>query len=166
MNLKPQDVMVVLGAVIKPPAGATYQDRAWQLAISSSEVHAADRRLKAAGLLAEGWPVRAALEEFLVHGLRYIFVPELGSVVRGMPTAHAGPGLAVLFVQDDLPPVWPDPEGQTRGLSFSPLYRSAPEAARRDIRLYELLALADALRGGRARERKLAAELIHKHLSR
>ena len=69
MNLKPQDVMVVLGAVIKPPASAIYQDRAWQLAMSSSEVHAADRRLKAAGLLAEGRPVRAALEEFLVHVL-------------------------------------------------------------------------------------------------
>ncbi|MEK6787496.1 MAG: hypothetical protein AABY68_00930 [Pseudomonadota bacterium] len=166
MNLKPQDVMVVLGAVIKPPASAIYQDRAWQLAMSSSEVHAADRRLKAAGLLAEGRPVRAALEEFLVHGLRYVFVPELGSVVRGMPTAHAGPGLSALFAEDELPPVWPDPEGQIRGLSFSPLYRSAPEAARRDIRLYELLALADALRGGRARERKLAAELMRKHLSR
>jgi len=165
MNLKPQDVMVVLGAVIKPPASATYQDRAWQLAMSSSEVHAADRRLKAAGLMAEGRPIRAALEEFLIHGLRYVFVPELGAVVRGIPTAHAGPGLAALFAQDDLPPVWPDPEGQVRGLSFSPLYRSAPEAARRDIRLYELLALADALRGGRARERTLAAELIHQHLN-
>lgn len=124
--------MVVLGAVIKPPASGTYQDRVWQLAMSSSEVHAADRRLNAAGLMAEGRPVRAALEEFLVHGLRYVFVPELGSVVRG--------------------------------LSFSPLYRSAPEAAHRDIKLYELLALADALRGGRARERKLAAELMNKQL--
>jgi hypothetical protein len=164
MNLKPQDVMVVLGAMLKPPATSTYQDRSWQLAMSVSEVHAADRRLKAAGLLAEGRPVRAALEEFLVHGLRYVFVPELGSVVRGMPTAHAGPGLSALFAEDDLPPVWPDPEGVIRGLSFSPLYRSAPEAARRDIKLHELLALADALRGGRARERKLAAELMHKHL--
>ncbi|MDO9620597.1 MAG: hypothetical protein Q7I91_01690, partial [Moraxellaceae bacterium] len=66
---------------------------------------------------------------------------------------------------DELPPVWPSPEGTVRGLSFSPLYRSAPEAALRDIKLHELLALADALRGGRARERKLAAELIHQHLS-
>lgn len=164
MNLKPQDVMIVLGAVIKPPTSSTYQDRAWQLAMSSSEIHAADHRLKAAGLLAEGRPVRAALEEFLIHGMRYVFVPELGSVVRGMSTAHAGPSLGALFVQDDLPPVWPDPEGQARGLSFSPLYRSAPEAARRDIRLYELLALADALRGGRARERKLATELMRKQL--
>lgn len=164
MNLKPQDVLVALGALTKLPVSSTYQERAWQLAMSSSEIHAADRRLNAAGLMAEGRPVRAALEEFLVHGLRYVFVPEHGSVVRGMPTAHAGPGLSALFAADDLPPVWPDPEGSMRGLSFSPLYRSVPEAARRDSRLYELLALADALRGGRARERKLAADLLRQNL--
>ncbi|MDZ4297301.1 MAG: hypothetical protein U0998_11645 [Moraxellaceae bacterium] len=165
MNLKPQDVLVVLGGVCKSPTISSYQDRSIQLGLSVSEVHAADKRLHAAGLMAEGRPVIAALEEFLVHGLRYVFVPERGSVVRGIPTAHAGPGLSALFHVDELPPVWPSPEGTVRGLSFSPLYRSAPEAALRDIKLHELLALADALRGGRARERKLAAELIHQHLS-
>lgn len=80
------------------------------------------------------------------HGLRYIFVPKLGSVVRGTPIAHAGPSLSALFTQDELPPVWPDPEGLIRGLSFSPLYRSAPEAARRDIKLHELLAVAQCSR--------------------
>lgn len=61
---------------------------------------------------------------------------------------------------NELPPVWPDPAGTVRGESFEPLHRAAPEAARRDPGLYELLALLDALRGGRARERKLArAEL-------
>lgn len=166
MNLKPQDVVVALGAVLKPPALSPYLERAQQLGMSVSEVHAADKRLRAAGLMAEGRPVRAALEEFLVHGLRYVFVPELGPVVRGTPTAHAGPGLSALIRDGEPPPVWPDPEGMARGVSFSPLYRSVPEAARRDHDLYELLALADALRAGTARERKLAAELMHKHLSR
>jgi len=166
MNLKPQDVVVALGAVLKPPAISTYLDRAMQLGMSVSEVHAADKRLKSAGLMAEGRPITAALEEFLVHGLRYVFVPELGAVVRGTPTAHAGPGLSALIHDGDLPPVWPDPEGNVRGISFSPLYRSVPEAARRDHDLHELLALVDALRGGRARERKLAAEMLHEHLSR
>jgi hypothetical protein len=40
------------------------------------------------------------------------------------------------------------------------LYKQAPKAALRDPVLYELLALADALRDGRARERKLAEKLI------
>ena len=166
MNLKPQDVVVALGALLKVPASSTYQARAMQLGMSVSEVHAADKRLRQAGLMAEGRLVKAALEEFMIHGLRYVFVPDLGEVVRGMPTAHAGPGLSSVMVQQDLmPPVWPDPEGEARGFSFSPLYRSVPKAARQDHALYELLALADALRAGRARERKLAAELLRKHLS-
>lgn len=165
MSLKPQDVVVALGALLKPPVDFTYQYRSIQLGMSVSEVHAADKRLHNAGLMAEGRSVAAALEEFLVHGLRYVFVPKLGGLVRGVPTAHAGPGLSALIQSDELPPVWPDPEGEVRGLSFSPLYSSAPGAARRDPRLHELLSLADALRGGRARERKLAAELIHQRLS-
>jgi hypothetical protein len=37
-------------------------------------------------------------------------------------------------------------------------------AAKQDPQMYEALALIDALRGGRARERKLAAELLTKAL--
>jgi hypothetical protein len=54
------------------------------------------------------------------------------------------------------PPVWPDPEGEVRGVGFEPLCKSAPKAARKDPVLYELLALVDALRDGRARERPIA----------
>lgn len=57
--------------------------------------------------------------------------------------------------------VWPCPEGKVRGESFSPLYRSVPVAARNDPHLYEVLALVDAIRGGRNRERKMALELLH-----
>jgi hypothetical protein len=61
------------------------------------------------------------------------------------------------FVPDsDPPPVWPDPEGTVRGFKFSPLTRSAPKAAKQDPKLYEVLALIDALRDGRARERQFA----------
>jgi hypothetical protein len=52
--------------------------------------------------------------------------------------------------------VWTFPEGPQRGVSLEPLYKTAPAAALRDPFFYELLALIDALREGRARERKLA----------
>jgi hypothetical protein len=44
------------------------------------------------------------------------------------------------------------------------LYKLAPAAALRDSVLYEYLALVDALRDGRARERKLAEEMIVERL--
>ena len=65
---------------------------------------------------------------------------------------------------EDLPPVWPDPDGEVRGQSFSPLYKSVPKAAREDHRLYELLSLIDAIRGGRARERQVAYNEMKKRI--
>ena len=62
-------------------------------------------------------------------------------------------------------PVWPDPNGTKKGLAVQPLYGSAPIAAKNDPALYELLALVDALRLGRARERAIAAKEIEKRLS-
>ena len=51
-----------------------------------------------------------------------------------------------------------------RGASFSPLYKLAPGAAERDSKLYELLALVDGIRGGRAREREIAIKELKQRL--
>jgi hypothetical protein len=51
-----------------------------------------------------------------------------------------------------------------RGYSFTPLHKNVPQAALEDKRLYELLALVDALRDGRARERELAVKELTKRL--
>jgi hypothetical protein len=64
------------------------------------------------------------------------------------------------------PPVWPHAEGETRGLSFSPLYKGAPQAALLDEDLYKLLALCDAIRGGGTRERNLAGGMLEEALTR
>lgn len=52
-----------------------------------------------------------------------------------------------------------------RGESFSPLYKSVPVAAKNDPKLYELLVLVDALRGGRARERDVARKELKQRLA-
>jgi len=165
MTLKPQDLFVLLKLVTLGPRGWTYSALAHDLGMSPSEVHAAIRRTLAARLAVETAstvePVVSALQEFLAHGLQYVFVPERGALTRGMPTAHAAAPLRdALAPSEEPPPVWPDPGGETRGQAFSPLYGSAPEAARRDAGLYELLSLVDAVRGGRARERNLALKFL------
>ena len=82
-----------------------------------------------------------------------------------MPIGYAAQPLRELIVQpDDPPPVWPDPEGQVRGYEFSPLYNSVPRACKIDLKLYELLALVDAIRDGRARERKIAIKEIQSRI--
>ena len=59
---------------------------------------------------------------------------------------YMSPLSQMLVSSSDPPPVWPDPEGNVRGQSFSPLYKSAPKAAGQDHQLYELLVLTDAIR--------------------
>jgi hypothetical protein len=162
MHLKPQDLVAALKLALGP--SLTYPQLAVGLSLSLSEAHGAVKRAQAAGLLlSDRQPNRPAILEFVVHGVRYAFPPVRGGITRGMPTAHAVPPLVELIVQDNDPvPVWPDPQGEARGASFKPLYRGAPKAAREDTKLYQCLSLIDALRGGRARERKLAKE----HLTR
>jgi len=79
-----------------------------------------------------------------------------GQKEEGGPNPY--PSLQQMFA--DPPLVWPHPEGEVRGESIEPLYPSAVDAARRDSRLYECLALVDALRIGRAREKKLAIDQL------
>src|SRR3972149_1878482 len=84
---------------------------------------------------------------------------------RGIPTGSPAPPLVDMIAQpDEPPPVWPDPEGKVRGYEFSPLFKSVPKAAARDKRLYELLVLVDAIRGGRARERDIAVKELRARL--
>jgi len=52
-----------------------------------------------------------------------------------------------------------------RGLGFSPLRESATFAARRDPVLCDLLALVDAIRSGKARERALAAKELEQRMN-
>lgn len=171
MILKPQDIVVLLKLVAIGPEPWTFQHLAVELSISQSEVHAGVRRAVAARLMsdataASGRPVREALLEFLVHGVKYAFPPERGALTRGVPTGYAAPPLDKLIVgSSDPPPVWPYAEGSVRGVAFAPLYPSVPAAALKDARLYELLALVDAIRDGRARERTLAAKELESRLT-
>ncbi len=165
MNLKPQDILFLLKLIAQGDKPWTFSSLAGELAMSASEVHGAAKRALAARLaLKQGdsiVPDRRNLEEFLLHGIQYAFVPDRGGMNRGIPTAHGLEPLASAFTESAEPlPVWPDPEGEVRGESFSPLYKSAPRAARNDPALYQLLALVDTIRGGRARERELAKKQL------
>ena len=172
MNLKPQDILVVLKLVAMGDRTWSYVQLANELSMSASEINAGVKRCLAANLLVTDFvggknpkPALKAVEEFLVHGLKYAFVAERGELTRGVPTGYAAEPLkGMILTSDEPPPVWPYPQGEARGYSFSPLYRSAPQAALADQRLYELLVLVDAIRGGKAREREMAIAELRKRL--
>lgn len=170
MELKPQDLLVLFKVAVHPRQRWTYAALGEVLSMSASEVHASVKRAAGAGLAnirgrGDWAPIRPAMLEFSEHGVRYVWPAVMGPVKRGIPTSFgveplhgkitAAPGEA---------PVWAHPKGSTKGPSVSPLYRTAPQAALADPALHRLLALLDALRAGRARERALAAELLRNEL--
>jgi hypothetical protein len=159
MILKPQDIVVLLKLVALREHPWSYASLANDLFMSTSEVHAGIKRAVAAHLMdtTAKHVLKQALEEFIIHGVKYAYPPDRGGLTRGIPTGYAAAPLKAMISQpSEPPPVWPDPEGDTRGNEFSPLYKSVPKAARKDMKLYELLALIDAIRDGRAREREIA----------
>lgn len=165
--LKPQDVLVLLKLSLLKGSGWSYAGLAHSLKMSASEVHDAIKRATLAKLFNSQTkrPILKALEEFLIHGVKYAYPPEKGPQTRGVLTGYAAPPLSELIAQgQDLPPVWPYPEGEDLGYEFSPLFKSVPAAIQTDPQLYALLALVDAIRDGRARERELAIVQLKERL--
>lgn len=167
--LKPLEIVVAVKAAVLREPRWTIAEMAEQLGVSGAQIFRAARGAATAGiLLADANAVRAgyrpnrtALTELLIHGLKYLAVPTRGRLTRGIPTAHAAPALAGhLVVGDEPPPVWPHAQGTVRGESFEPLHRCVPGAALEDDRFYAAMALADAIRGGRARDRAIATKLL------
>lgn len=156
-TMSPHDIVILLKIVAYGEQQWYQKPLAEALGISQSEVSKSLNRSKYAGFLDPKGKVvmKMALLEFLQYGLRYVFPQKPGAVVRGVPTAHSAPPLND-HIQSSESYVWPSGKGKVRGHSILPLYPSVPEAANKDAKLHELLALADALRVGRAREKELA----------
>ena len=170
--LKPQDLLVLLKVAANPPQRWTYAALGESLYISSSEVHGSVKRAVTSGLAVapsrgEWAPVRPNLLEFILHGVRYVWPATLGPIKRGVPTAFgAEPLTSLMTVAPGEAPVWQHPYGSAKGPTVLPLYRTAAQAALADSALHHLLALVDALRIGRTRERSLGAKLMEAELMR
>lgn len=164
-----QDIALLLRLAIQDEPELQSKNLAESLFISPSEVSKSLKRCVDAGLLYVAGPEkrvnRSGLMEFLSHGLKYAFPPARGSMARGVPTAASAEPLKSRLLEDREPPaVWPYAEGKLRGISLAPLYKGAPKAALRDPKFHSVLALCDAIRGGRTRERNLAVELLEEEI--
>ncbi len=157
LTMNPQDIVVLLKII-------TYGDELWlqkpmaeALHISQSEISKSLMRLKYMALLDyTGKKVfKSALIDFLQYGIRHVFPQQPGPIVRGIATSHSAQPLNQI-IQSTENYVWPYAKGTMKGQSIIPLYPSVVEAVQKDDKLYELLALIDALRVGKAREREIA----------
>ena len=162
--MKPQDIVVLLKLIALNNENWQQIPLAYSLKMSQSEISQSLARSKFAGILDESGKrvMRQAFNDFLQYGLAVVFPAKPGAIVRGIPTAHSAPPLNLEISSGDKY-VWPFPLGNDRGHGITPLYATVPQAALEDEQLYELLALVDALRVGRVREKNLAVqELKHR----
>jgi hypothetical protein len=156
-TMSPLDIVVLLKIAGLGSQSWNQLSLAGELHISQSEISKSIARSRYAGLLdPTGKKIRnQTLLNFLVFGIAVVFPQQPGAIVRGIPTAHSAPPLNQI-IQSEEPFVWLSGKGTSRGQSIAPLYPSVVHAAQIDNALYELLALVDAIRVGKVREKEIA----------
>lgn len=161
ITLNPLDVAVLLKIALINDISWKQKPLAEALHLSQSEISKSVSRCKFARLLdPTGKKVmKLALIDFIQYGISYAFPQQPGAIVRGFPTAHSAQPLRNLIHSRENY-VWPSGNGNLKGQSITPLYPSVVEAVQKDTSFYEMLALIDAIRVGRAREKELAIKEI------
>jgi hypothetical protein len=103
---------------------------------------------------------RHKLLEFMVYGAKYTFPATVLGTTVGVPTSHSAPVFGNSFAPGSEDWVWPYANGTYKGQGVVPLHPCVPSACLADAALYAALALFDALRVGRARERNMATKAL------
>ncbi len=163
--MSPLDVVVLLKLISLGDQSWNQKSLADALHMSQSEISKSFARSRYAGLLDHtGKKVRRlAFFDFLRYGIACVFPQQPGAVTRGIATAHSAAPLNDT-IQSSEHYVWPSGKGNLRGHSIIPLYPSVVDAVQNDSQLYELLAMVDALRVGRAREKEVAITELQKRI--
>ena len=164
-GMRPHDIVVLLKIAAKKDDPWFMKDLSHELGISASEISESLNRSAIAGLISKDKKqlMRLAILDFLAYGLRYVFPAMPGGMVKGIPTAHSAHPLAD-SIRSNTAYVWAYPEGKVRGESVAPLHANLPQACAQDQLFYEYMALCDALRVGKAREKKLAIAALKERL--
>ncbi len=119
--LKGEDIVVLL-KLVDEPADWTVRTLADETTIPRTVVHRAIKRLADAGLFNE--QLRrvntSQSEEFLLHGLQYVFPARLGGPSLGVPTAWAAEPLAshIASPSDECPRSGRMPSASTAALPW------------------------------------------------
>jgi len=166
MQLKPQDTVLALKywSLKQDDLDSSVRDIAESIGVSASEVSKGSKRLVAARIVVERdarmFAESGALLEWLSYGVRYAYPQEGVGYGRGMATSWNCPILKSEMVPPIPALVWPVSGGDAEGALIKPFHGSVPVAAGRDERLYRVLSLLEAIRGGKPRELVIARNIL------
>jgi hypothetical protein len=158
--VKGQDLLVLLKIFLWAEGRWSMSVLGDQLSLSKSQVHYSVKNCVQVGLLGEKTltPKPEAIKEFIGHAVKYLLPAKWLGQGIGIATAHSMEPLCEVISAAGLPIIWEEPNGTLEGMILKPIHPSAPFASLIDRQLYEYLALIDALRSGRAREKNMALQ--------
>ncbi|WP_296620803.1 hypothetical protein [Marivirga sp.] len=163
-SMSPLDIPVLIRITMSAEEELSQVMLANNLGLSQSEISKSLNRSRYAGLLAGNYKVmKQALMDFIQYGIKYAFPQQPGALVRGVPTAHSAHPLKE-EIQSSEEFVWPHAKGTVRGQAIIPLYPSVVQAALQNPQFHSYLALIDAVRVGKTREKNLAIQLLRREL--
>lgn len=164
--LRSADVLVLF-AVQCSTGDWTLRSLADRLGVQHSKVQRALDRLSEAGIYDADRRrlIPHAVEEFLIHALKYFHPIREGRLMRGVPTAWGAAPLRDEIASSEPPPVWAHPHGDVRGSAVEPLDARLPALASEWPAVAELAALCDALILGEARVRNAAERCLRERLA-
>lgn len=168
--LKPLDVVVALWIAAQARKPWQRLDLARVLEVSPSMISYATQRLRAADILTDADTVRLQALDAIIPAVRWIYPAAQQSHGRGMPTAHAAPGMS-LGVRGRAY-VWAVPARKgpipstdwVEGTLITPIHTRVPVGASNDPVLYELMAALDAMRVGDPRLHVAGRRALEKRL--
>jgi len=167
VQLKPQDTVLALKywSLRRDDLDGSVRDIAESIGISASEVSKGAKRLVAARIVVERdarmFAESGALLEWLSYGVRYAYPQEGVGYGRGMATSWNCPILESEMIPPTPALVWPVSRGDVEGALIKPFHESVSVAAGKDERLYRVLSLLEAIRGGKPRELAIARNILN-----
>lgn len=150
------DILVAAKIYAVRPNKLSFAELGKSIGVSASQVHRAFGNCVDAGLLRSDGSVRTHQLKLVLMGLKYFMPPKFGPVSRGILTGSSVAAIHGMLVREDLPLIWESADGDVRGRTLEPIYKSAPFAAKNDPLLHKILGLTDSVRVGEAREARLA----------
>jgi len=146
--LKPQDI-VVLGKLVTDETWPTQKDIASTLELSQSEISHSLKTLEQVGLinLNQRKTNKLAVIEFVVHAVKFFYPSEKHGVGRGMSVGPSSQYFSKRVQSDEFNYVWPDPNGDSKGILISPLLPKLTSSIKENEKLLLFLNIVEVFRG-------------------
>lgn len=147
-GLKPQDI-VILGKLITDSQWPAQKDISESLKVSQSEVSHALKTLEQVGLINLKLKKinKLAVNEFITHALKFFYPIEKKGIGRGVLIGPSFSAFREKIHSDEYNYVWPDPNGESKGIIVTPLLPELSANVKDDHKLFLFLNVIEIFRG-------------------